>query len=330
MNCPGPGVAPGQAGGIADGCNGHGKCMTLQELGNFSTNANGSALNGPTYADWDASKIKGCICDKYFYRGPYVFNWVDYAGHDCSHFACPYGDDPKTYNQLFNVQTVTCDASAGSFTLSFRGNSTQPVHVWFAPMGFENSLQAALEGINTIRNVTVSIDATGSICNPAMPVTSTITFVTEHGDIPLLEVDDSALTGAVVVERTVSSTKENVECNRRGKCGELGVCVCVCVVVCKGGFCAHSHTHTHARTPSPVLSCRSFDGVVPVRAAVRVVRRPGREWNAGGLRLLARVVAVPVPDSRASHRRHDAVRLTFLASLHTHPTNTIPCTNRNV
>ena len=43
---------------------------------------------------WDAEMMRGCDCAS------------EYAGHDCSLFTCPVGDDPMTTGQINEVQMV--------------------------------------------------------------------------------------------------------------------------------------------------------------------------------------------------------------------------------
>eukprot|EP00953_Heterococcus_sp_UTEX-ZZ885_P036580 18822-Heterococcus_DN1.PRE.1 len=85
------------------------------------------------------------------------------------------------------VQTITCDATDGYFTLEFRGNVTGKI----VATADAARVQRALQRIAQIRNVTVVQEAvappqTQSVCgHPAR--TSTIEFLTEHGDVPTLK-----------------------------------------------------------------------------------------------------------------------------------------------
>jgi len=72
---------------------------------------------------WDSDKIFGCNCDEGFF------------GPDCSLRHCPTGDDPLTGTpidpaglQRNEVQSFTCRADAGYFTLSFRGATTALIY----------------------------------------------------------------------------------------------------------------------------------------------------------------------------------------------------------
>lgn len=64
---------------------------------------------------WDGDRVHGCMCDH------------GYTGYDCSLKTCPTGDDPFTYEDHVEVQLLTCHATTGSFTLSFREETTGPI-----------------------------------------------------------------------------------------------------------------------------------------------------------------------------------------------------------
>ena len=121
-------------------CNGHGKCLSLEQAATAVNYRN--LLYANTYtAPWDHDKVFGCVCDPSF------------TGYDCSlrcanplkahrrhppvqplpHAAvnvrpcrtCPTGDDPETAGGNNEVQTLTCDCQAsatcvGSFYLQFQ------------------------------------------------------------------------------------------------------------------------------------------------------------------------------------------------------------------
>ena len=88
-------------------CGGVGQCYTMDEFASRTTNPSGNSF---TYdSNWDASMVKGCVCD------------VKYGRYDCSKKLCPTGDDPLTTGQANQVQLLVCIANAGSFTLLFKG-----------------------------------------------------------------------------------------------------------------------------------------------------------------------------------------------------------------
>lgn len=65
---------------------------------------------------------------------------------------CPSGDDPWTANQVDEVQAVACAADSGSFTLSFRGETTRRLPV----AATAAQVEAALESLRTyVRGTTI-------------------------------------------------------------------------------------------------------------------------------------------------------------------------------
>jgi hypothetical protein len=150
---------------------------------------------------WDAERIFGCVCD----RG--------YSGVDCSLVLCPYGDDPITTNQVDEVQALSClcNGCTGSFTLSFRGDTTRALDV-----GTETAatLKAALEEIATIRSVMVTLDGGASLCDND-GVSARITFTHEHGDVPALVIE-SKITGGTGHVAMQTGTSVFLYCGTQG------------------------------------------------------------------------------------------------------------------
>jgi hypothetical protein len=74
---------------------------------------------------WDFDQIQGCLCDE------------GYSGPDCSLWTCPTGDDPLTGTndavaagaayQFNELQNITCNATGGSFTVTFRRHTSEPI-----------------------------------------------------------------------------------------------------------------------------------------------------------------------------------------------------------
>lgn len=102
-------------------CSQHGVC---QDMGHYASVKDPGEGEVYRYDDvWDSGKVFGCNCDEGFF------------GPDCSLRHCPRGDDPFTGTaidpsgvQRNEVQTFTCRADAGYFTLSFRGATTAHVY----------------------------------------------------------------------------------------------------------------------------------------------------------------------------------------------------------
>ena len=92
------------------------------------------------HATWDAHKIRMCKCDLYAHTYP------EHGGHTnatggCPDRSCMYGDDPESGSGMYDndfrnstneKQTIKCVGTGGSFTLSFRGETTNSIP-WNAP-----------------------------------------------------------------------------------------------------------------------------------------------------------------------------------------------------
>ena len=118
-----------------------------------------------------------------------------YAGFDCSLRTCPTGDFPDN-GGTFEVQSIACEATAGTFTLSFREYTTKAI-----PYNADAAaVKKAIEYLTSISNVTVAL---GGVQTTACSGSFTVTFNGEFGDVPELVVGTSALTRAYT---TVSFT----------------------------------------------------------------------------------------------------------------------------
>jgi hypothetical protein len=181
-----------------------------------------------------------------FYRGDNAFAVSDWTGFACDQAACPTGLDPteasnsKRINDFKGgneIQHLYCTADSGTFTITFRGNTT-------AAIAFDATiaeLEASLEQIYTIHDVTVAA-VTGSgtaLCSTA-GVTTSIEFMYEFGDVPLLTADRTSLEdstntghnqyhwGYAIFSENYKGTKIDYECSRQGYCNaDLGRCECL-------------------------------------------------------------------------------------------------------
>ena len=196
-------------------CSGHGKCLSMAEMGAFRDDV--AAFSTFSYTThWDADKVHGCACER---------GW---SGYDCSVRTCAFGDDPVTTGQDDEVQEVTCTCDgtcAGGLAFSFRGEVTEVV----AYNANAATVEAALEQLSTVGDISVSL--TGSLCDDGSNALS-VTFLTEPGDVPPLRWAYSSLTSSsadptVDVVEVTKGTRENVECNNRGRCNRVsGFCEC--------------------------------------------------------------------------------------------------------
>jgi hypothetical protein len=191
-------------------------------------------------ATWDAGMLSACHCDGYpawnlTSSDPAVADGGAWYGPACSLRRCAAGVDPHSCGDAtaLEVQRVSCTAAAGSFSLSFRGRSTGPLD--FAATGAE--IAAALEALPSVGRVTVTqdeatMDGRGA-CGGAAPRATSVTFLTELGDLPPLGVNarllfsTSPLGAVVAVEEVVKGAGVVAECAGRGVCDSAtGLCAC--------------------------------------------------------------------------------------------------------
>lgn len=195
----------------------NGRCVSMREAAAIQDNTN--FFVATTYAVWDADKIFGCQCDNGF------------SGYDCSQRDCAKGDDPMTTipAQVPEVQTLycQCDACTGTFALTFRRRTT----VNLAPGDSDVTLKAALEKLDTINGVTVTLSAGTMLCD-TNGITTTIEFTNNPGDMPSLQIQNRLTTASatpitLTVTTATQGTREEVYCSNRGTCDlKSGVCVC--------------------------------------------------------------------------------------------------------
>jgi len=212
MSCPGD-----------PACNGHGQCMTMSALA-LVANVNGDAA-GYTYgatpnepSTWDFDMVQGCYCDD------------GYAGFDCSLNVCPYGDDPLTKHFQYNeIQEFSCDtngASSGTFTLTFRQETTVLIPV----TATADDVRKALEDLPTVTTAKVYTDIgigkaiTDDICSEA-GTDFYVEFLYPTGDVPMITID--AVGPEMLNKEYVKGSKEFDECSNRGLCDRAtGLCSC--------------------------------------------------------------------------------------------------------
>lgn len=122
LNCPGNG-----------NCNGFGSCLSLREAARKRVAPDGAASatsfgdTASVKATWTADKIYGCVCDDSRFRND-VGSAIGFTGSDCSQRTCQRGDNFLTSDQVDEVQVITCTADGGSFTLTFRDETSDPIY----------------------------------------------------------------------------------------------------------------------------------------------------------------------------------------------------------
>ena len=206
-------------------CGTYGTCVNLKNL-TAETKQEGVSL-GFTYDLWDAYMIRGCLCQGSIFHGPLLGDVSDFLPHDCKRMSCPTGDDPYTTDQSDEIQTLNCDATSGTLTLTFRGETTSYVQY------NDNlaTLKSKLESLSTITGVNVqSNDGSDSVCVGGGTTNVDIRFTHQFGDLPLITLDTSSLSGfstTPTVTESTKGTKEEAECSNRGHCDRTrGRCKC--------------------------------------------------------------------------------------------------------
>ncbi|KAJ8599691.1 hypothetical protein CTAYLR_004755 [Chrysophaeum taylorii] len=207
-------------------CNKRGRCQSMRYYSTLKDPGEGTVY---TYEKiWDADMMHGCNCDD------------ESIGPDCLLRTCPTGDDPLTGTafdpdgiQEEEVQTLECRATSGYLVLSFRNEHTAQIPYDAS----ESELQAYLEALTTINNDygdALSISNAGQDICAFAKVSTTIKFLQNFGDLPLIQVDDSNLGLSVGssayarIKESTTGTKEDDICSNRGTCDrETGVCTCL-------------------------------------------------------------------------------------------------------
>ncbi|GBG28563.1 Tenascin [Hondaea fermentalgiana] len=216
-------------------CSGRGDCISNERfaeetLDNFDSTAYTYGADIGNQDTWDSDMLFGCKCDK---KLQYDYGMYDSFGHDCSKLSCPTGDDPST-SGVHESQVITCSATGGTFTLTFRREVTAAIDHNAAAA----DIKSALEALRTIGTVSVTYDSGTEACSSG-GVAMTITFLTELGDLPELVPDSSSLTGgsaSATVTSTTDGTRENDECSNHGLCDRAtGACSCFAGYVSSDG-----------------------------------------------------------------------------------------------
>lgn len=261
-------------------CNFRGQCLSMRNLARTKDRGLGTVFNYTSI--WDADMIQGCLCDE------------GYSGPDCSLEICPLGDDPLTGavdqvstdanpTQYNEKQTVTCQATSGKFTLTYKGKTTAPISAT-AQIG---ELVAALENLETIGANNIKITMYSLEACLVAGASWTVEFVQQFGPLPDLVPASLSLanTGTAPVSLSVGTsvigTKENVVCSNRGTCDVVtGICACstnfdtsdgynnpgtrgdcgyatVTIQFCPGVISCSAHGECSG---SPTYSCQCFSG----------------------------------------------------------------------
>ena len=142
-----------------------------------------------------------------------------------------------TQLQNFEVQTLTCIGTSGTFTLTFRAYTTSAL----AFDATAATVRAALEALPTIMEVEVVFSTGVAACAASPGVGIAVTFRSELGDLPAITANVASLqagAGTIAVAETVKGTKDSIDCSEHGICNlETGVCKCF------NGFTSSDHNN---------------------------------------------------------------------------------------
>lgn len=227
----------------ADGveCSGRGRCMLPSDSGHSDSG----------HSDQGGVAIPTCLCDK---------GW---GGVSCAEPECPYGDDPMTIGQVDEVQLLRCDLAADGrerLTLTWRGFTTRV----FGPGTSAWELRQRLEALHVVGKVSVSYSSGVTFCAGGQDEMSnnlvSVTFLTEHGEMPILRANNAkvwiAHDGESLLYKTpngqaiaysVEGTKEWLPCSGRGRCSIGGYCECY------AGFVSSSYLKNSVKLPGDRL-----------------------------------------------------------------------------
>ena len=201
-------------------------------------------------ATWDAGMLSACHCDGYpawnlTSPDPLRADGGEWFGPACSLRRCAGGVDPHSCGEAaaLEVQRLSCTASAGSFALSFRGRSTGPLDFSATHAEVAAALQALPSvGLVAVTQEEATMDGTGA-CGASTPRATTVTFLTELGDLPPLRADTRRLFSAapegplLAVEEVEKGAGVVAECAGRGVCDtSAGLCACAASYASSNGL----------------------------------------------------------------------------------------------
>eukprot|EP00602_Paraphysomonas_sp_CaronLab_P009357 CAMPEP_0185037684 /NCGR_PEP_ID=MMETSP1103-20130426/32436_1 /TAXON_ID=36769 /ORGANISM="Paraphysomonas bandaiensis, Strain Caron Lab Isolate" /LENGTH=715 /DNA_ID=CAMNT_0027575783 /DNA_START=415 /DNA_END=2562 /DNA_ORIENTATION=- len=235
-------------------CGGHGWCLNMNEIAAIEGLEYGDVQDIRAFPDtWDAFKIYHCLCSAYTtggFKGHKIYptvaskgmvsglpamtrNLMGWTGWQCTERNCPVGErvTSRCDRGLFEKQRVVCSNESGAFTLTLYGvHETDTITAGMTAA----EIKSAIEIVPSIGNVSITFENSNydfieNACNSTVNTTHggfTVTFLTDLGDIPLMQSDDDDVD---LVEESVAGTIDYAECGgyEGGYCDRAtGDCKC--------------------------------------------------------------------------------------------------------
>lgn len=191
-------------------CSGAGRCLTTAERG-LERKVNGVA-SPLTYgsdpaatATWDAHKIMSCKCDG-DRNNKHELN--ERGGHSCKDYFCRTGDNPvTTANQNNEVQIVKCTATQGTFSLSFRGQTTVALPFGATVSGFTQKFSGVTVTVTVGANTfTTSSDQSSHLAANDVVILKSATSPYESREYTVASVSTTTVTTTSYIGMPSAST----------------------------------------------------------------------------------------------------------------------------
>jgi hypothetical protein len=165
--------------------------------------------------------------------------------------------------QVNEKQIITCAANGGTFTLEFKGETTELI----AYDATVSEFVTAFQKLSTVYEATSAITAsyTGTNAKACTEAGNAITveFLQNFGDLPLILPDGSALTHSSTIYEplitssvSVTGTKEDNDCSDRGLCDtDAGTCSCSTLFSTSNGYAAAGQRGDCGYSSSTITDC---------------------------------------------------------------------------
>lgn len=207
-------------------CSGAGRCLSNEYFyGSNSFNA------------WDRDMVYSCVADTYgYYHEDSNINPLSYvataSGSLLDTYECVSATNYKIpFERSYNTQMFQCLASSGTFQLAFRNVLSEVISVSTTIGEFSyvlNNMQSI--GRVTVNIINDELNLVNPVCDPFGNTLIKIKFLTELGNIPLLQIKSNSLVPSNTISIIYGYLQSNeiiYECGGFGEChNTLGKCKC--------------------------------------------------------------------------------------------------------